>query len=58
MRGGKREGAGRPPAPPTAVIRIRLPMPVHKQVIERGGDIWLKRIISEALKKTERISNG
>ena len=49
MRGGKREGAGRPVAAPTAVMRIRLPLPVHQQVLERGGDIWLKRIINEAL---------
>ena len=55
MRGGKREGAGRPPAQPTAVMRIRLPLPVHKQVIERGGDIWLKRIINEALQQKNSI---
>lgn len=51
MRGGKREGAGRPVAPPSGVIRIKLPLAVHKQVMDRGGDIWLKRIINEQLNK-------
>ena len=51
MRGGKREGAGRPVAAPTAVIKISLPLPVHKQVKELGGTIWVKRIINEALAK-------
>ena len=56
MRGGKREGAGRPPAASTAVIRIRLPLPVHKQVINRGGDIWVKRVIKEAVEKQQPYS--
>jgi hypothetical protein len=34
------------------VIRIRLPLPVHARVQALGGDIWLKRIISEALAKS------
>jgi len=51
MKGGKREGAGRPPAPPSAVIRIRLPLPLHQKVKELGGDIWVKRIINEAIAK-------
>jgi len=43
--------AGRPKAEPTEVIRIRLPVAVHEQVIEMGGDKWVKRLITEALKK-------
>jgi hypothetical protein len=50
-KGGKREGAGRPPAPPSAVLRIRLPLPLHQKVKELGGDIWVKRIINEAIEK-------
>jgi hypothetical protein len=50
-KGGKREGAGRPVSAPSAVLRIRLPLPVHAQVVELGGAVWLKRIISEALIK-------
>jgi hypothetical protein len=50
-KGGKREGAGRPPAPPSAVLRIRLPLPLHQKVKELGGDIWVKRIINEAIAK-------
>lgn len=51
MRGGKRDGAGRPVAQPTAVIRIRLPLPVHAKIMALGGDIWVKRVINEALLK-------
>jgi len=54
MRGGRRKGAGRPPALPSAVMRIRLPLPVHKQLLDRGGVIWLKRIINEALASNEK----
>ena len=54
MKGGKREGAGRPPAPPSAVIRIRLPLPLHQKVKELGGDIWVKRIINEAIDKVAK----
>lgn len=49
MKGGKREGAGRPPAPPSAVIRIRVRVDQHKAIQELGGDVWLKRVISDAL---------
>ena len=54
MKGGKREGAGRPPAPPSAVMRIRLPLPVHARVYALGGDIWVKRIINEAIDKVAK----
>jgi hypothetical protein len=47
MRGGKRAGAGRQPAPPTIMIRVRLTPEQHKAYTERGADIWLKRVISE-----------
>ena len=43
--------AGRPKAPPTEVIRIRLPLPVHAKVIDKGGDKWVKRLINEAIEK-------
>lgn len=51
MRGGKRAGAGRHKAPPTTLMRIRLPVAVHEAVIERGGTIWAKRLIVEAIEK-------
>ena len=41
--------AGRPKAPPTEVIRIRLPLPVHAKVMDKGGDRWVKRLINESL---------
>lgn len=43
--------AGRPKSEPTEVIRIRLPLPVHAKVIERGGDKWVKRLINEAIER-------
>lgn len=49
MKGGKREGAGRPKAPPTAVIRIRLPVPQHERLMQLGGDVIVKRLIEEHL---------
>jgi hypothetical protein len=54
MKGGKRDGAGRPPEPLKAVMRIRLPLPVHEQVKALGGDKWVKRLINEALQKAEK----
>ena len=50
MRGGKREGAGRPPAPPTVPIRVRLTPEQHKEYTERGADIWIKRVLSQPQK--------
>ena len=46
--------AGRPKAEPTEVIRIRLPLPVHDKAIERGGDKWVKRLISEAIERENK----
>lgn len=49
-RGGKRAGAGRKPeTEQTALFRLRFPIPTHQRIKELGGDIWLKRIINEAL---------
>lgn len=47
--------AGRPKAEPTEVIRIRLPLPVHAKVIERGGDKWVKRLINEAIEQHKEV---
>lgn len=47
MKGGKREGAGRPPAPKTILVRVRLLPDLHKEYMERGADIWLKRVLSD-----------
>ena len=40
---------GRPKAPPTEVVRIRLPLPIHAKVMDMGGDKWVKRLITEAV---------
>jgi hypothetical protein len=50
-KGGKREGAGRPVAPPSAVIRIRLPLTEHEQVAQLGGVVWVKRVLREELSR-------
>ena len=47
--------AGRPKAPPTEVVRIRLLLPVHAKVIERGGDKWVKRLINEAIEQHKEV---
>lgn len=49
--GGKRTGAGRPPAPPTFVARLRLPLEHKPEFVKRGGDVFAKRVILEALKE-------
>jgi hypothetical protein len=47
--------AGRPKSPPTEVLRIRLPLPLHAKLIERGGDVWVKRIIAQAIEQPQNI---
>ena len=49
MKGGKREGAGRPKAPESVVIRLRVAPEVAEAIQARGGAIWLKRVIQEAI---------
>jgi hypothetical protein len=48
-KGGKREGAGRPVAAPTAVLRVRLPVPDYNAIAELGGMRWARRVLLEAL---------
>lgn len=48
--GGKRTGAGRPPAPPTFLVRIRLPLEHKPDFVQIGGDVFAKRVIVEAIK--------
>lgn len=53
MRGGKREGAGRPPAPPRpAPVSWRPDTQAQRdKFIELGGARWLKRLLNEALQR-------
>jgi hypothetical protein len=53
MRGGKREGAGRPPAPQAIIIRVRLTPEQHKAYTERGAERWLKRMLNELMEKNK-----
>ena len=46
-RGGKRPGAGRPTAPPTKPIMLRLTEPQRLKYLELGGARWIKRLIDE-----------
>ena len=48
MKGGKQPGAGRPPGPPTVTVRIRLSPAQHAAYIDRGSELWLKRLLDEA----------
>ena len=54
MKGGKREGAGRPKAPESVVIRLRVAPEVAEAIQARGGAIWLKRVIQEAIDAQKR----
>lgn len=49
--GGPRQGAGRPKKPASALLRVRVPVDDGAEIERRGGAIWLKRIIKEALAK-------
>ena len=53
-RGGKREGAGRPKAPESVVIRVRVAPEVAEAIQKLGGAIWLKRVIQEAIDAQKR----
>ena len=48
MKGGKRPGAGRPPAPPNVLVRLRLSPAQYAAYVERGSEHWLKRVLGEA----------
>lgn len=52
MKGGARKGAGRPKAAPSVVVRLRIPAELHAAYLERGGDVWLKRLAVEALQSS------
>ena len=47
MRGGARQGAGRPKEAPKTIVRVRLTAEQHAAWVERGGEIWLKRVLGE-----------
>jgi hypothetical protein len=51
MKGGKREGAGRPIGPPTYTIRLRLPLSLHEQILAVGGNAWVKAVVLKELAK-------
>ena len=50
MKGGKREGAGRPPAsePATKLVTIKMTPKQHAKFLELGGSRWVKRLIDES----------
>ena len=54
VRGGKRDGAGRPKAlnPPTKQIKVLVTDEQHAKFLDLGGARWVKRLIDEALRAT------
>lgn len=50
MRGGKRDGAGRPKAadPVSKQIKIMVTEEQHRQFLELGGSRWFKRVLAES----------
>lgn len=53
-KGGKRAGAGRPPAPPSAPISIRVTVEQNNAYKAAGGAKWLKALLDKQITKTER----
>jgi hypothetical protein len=53
MKGGTRQGAGRPPAtdPATKLITVKLTPSQHAKFLELGGSRWVKRLLDTALGK-------
>ena len=51
MKGGKREGAGRPPSPPRpAPVSWRPDTQEQRdKFLELGGARWLKRLLNDAM---------
>ena len=49
MKGGKREGAGRPKAPDSTLLCIRMQVDTHASIMALGGSRWAKRVLTEAL---------
>lgn len=60
-KGGKREGAGRPPAADKAVklVTVKMTPSQHQKFLELGGSRWVKRMMetasANALAKSEGI---
>lgn len=50
-KGGKRPGAGRPPAadPATKMAHIKMTPRQHAKFLELGGSRWIKRLIDAEL---------
>lgn len=53
MKGGKREGAGRPKAEPTTPVMLRLNEAQRLKFLELGGARWAKRLLDEAIEQTK-----
>jgi hypothetical protein len=49
MTGGKREGAGRPPAvnPANKMISVKLTQEQYRRWVEIGASRWLKRMLND-----------
>jgi hypothetical protein len=51
MKGGKRDGAGRPPTdnPTTKLLTVKVTARQHSQFLALGGSRWIKRLLDESL---------
>ena len=40
-------------APPSGLLRLRIPLAEHTAMMELGGDRWAKRVLLEALSQAQ-----
>lgn len=59
-KGGKRPGAGRPPAadPATKMVQVKMTPRQHAKFLELGGSRWIKRLIDAALGKLATVDKS
>lgn len=59
-KGGKKPGAGRPPAadPAVKLATIKMTPTQHAKFLELGGSRWVKRLIDAALGKPAAVDKA
>ena len=60
MKGGKREGAGRPPStnPKSVIFKIRLTPQEHEKLLRVGGAVWVREALEKATDQVSDVVQG